>query len=154
MGTRFQALPFQRTIRVCCTFPTEYVPTAHAFLADVAVTPKSWLLAAAPPTSGLFIVFHAVPFQCSISVWLAVPLNCRPTAHALFADTTATSKTRWFDAAASAGAAGAAIAAPATRVVAPAAMTARREISRRPMSPSRPGRAADALLGPASGGLP
>ncbi len=60
---------------VCCTDPVAYVPTAHTLRAETAETSSSSLLPLAPPGFGLLTCFHAVPFQCSISVRLAVPVN-------------------------------------------------------------------------------
>src|SRR5215467_9414719 len=66
LGTRFQAVPFQCRIRVWKAVPSEYSPTAHALPAELAATPRSWLVRVGPPGSGLGTCFHAVPFQCRI----------------------------------------------------------------------------------------
>src|SRR5579859_6415433 len=62
--------------------PVPLVPTAHAFLADVAAIPLSTAWAGPAPATG----FQAVPFQRRISGPVAVP----PTAHALAAEVAAT----------------------------------------------------------------
>ena len=43
-------------------------------VAELAATPRSWLLAAEPAGSGLGSGFQLVPFQRSIRVWVATPL--------------------------------------------------------------------------------
>jgi len=64
LRTRFQAVPFQRTIRVQPTVGQCWlmlVPAAHAFAADVAVTP--YRLPRANPWCRTRV--HAVPFHRS-----------------------------------------------------------------------------------------
>ena len=76
-------VPFQRMIRVLFgPFAQALQPTAQAFPAEVAATPKKVL----PAGPGLDTCFHDLPFQCKISV--EVP--SKPTAQALRADVAAT----------------------------------------------------------------
>ncbi len=67
LACHFHAVPFQRNTRAFSLPPKSLVPpTAHAFRADVAVTPRS----KAPPAGlGLGTRVHALPFQCKISVF-------------------------------------------------------------------------------------
>src|SRR6266567_8398435 len=91
LGTRRQAVPSQRSIRLplgLATLPVK--PTAHALRADAAATPTRKRL---PAEAGLGTRRHAVPAQCMITVvpvWL-VRVPAEPTAHALPAEVAATS---------------------------------------------------------------
>src|SRR5438034_8634296 len=86
LGTCVQVLPFQRSVT---DRPLASSPTAHALVAEVALTLSSSLL---PCGLGLGTCFHKVPFQCSMSVWKAAPLESSPTAQALLDESTATPK--------------------------------------------------------------
>src|SRR5690348_9042805 len=86
LGTCTQLVPFHRRIRVRSATPLAALPTAHALLAEVAATPLRKLSFPGPPWSGLATCFHAAPVQCRMSVWSAVPLAEKPTAHAFAAD--------------------------------------------------------------------
>src|SRR5215469_9435587 len=91
LATRAHCRPFQCMIsEVSFPLVAPTLPTAHALLAEVAVTPNSSSLLPAPPGLGLAPCVQAVPFQCRIRVWSAVPLSKVPTAHASVADTACT----------------------------------------------------------------
>jgi len=81
VGTGFQAVPFQRTIKALAVLVMS--PTAHALAAEVAATPLRVL-----PDAGLGLVtcFQAVPSQCTIKV---LPLPRSPTAQTLLAEVAA-----------------------------------------------------------------
>src|SRR6476646_9163095 len=82
-------VPFQCSISVW--LPA--MPTAQTSLAATAATPSRTLLA---PGLGLATTAHAVPFQCSTSVRLALPEKYMPTAHTSLAATAVTPKS-WSD---------------------------------------------------------
>src|SRR5262249_43929564 len=73
----FQAMPFQRRIRVL-GWAVPWKPTAQASLAEVVATPARKLPAGLGPGTR----FHAVPFQCEITF--------EPMPQALRAETAAT----------------------------------------------------------------
>jgi len=57
-------------------------------VAEVAATPLRTFLV--EEGFGLATSLHAVPFQCSIRVWFALPLKEKPAAQALLAEVAAT----------------------------------------------------------------
>ncbi len=87
LAWRDQRRPFQCRINGCSTPLPEKAPTAHAFAAEVAVTPCR---PAPLPALGLVTRLHMRQFQCRIRDLLAEPLRTAPTAHAFLADTVPT----------------------------------------------------------------
>src|SRR5215469_10162633 len=84
--TRFQAVPFQCTIRLrVAPLPLPKLPTAQTSLADTTRTASSVLKAL--PGLGLIIWLHWVPSQCRIMVFVTapgpVPSSKLPTAQTL-----------------------------------------------------------------------
>src|SRR5215469_994 len=84
--TRFQAVPFQCTIRLrVAPLPLPKLPTAQTSLADTTRTASSVLKAL--PGLGLIIWLHWVPSQCRIMVFVPapgpVPSSKLPTAQTL-----------------------------------------------------------------------
>src|SRR5215475_15387499 len=63
------------------------------FEAETACTALSWLPVL--PGTGLGATVQPEPFQCSMRLWLVVPSDVAPTAHALHGDSTATPLS-WF----------------------------------------------------------
>jgi hypothetical protein len=89
LGTRFQAVPFQRRIKVSgFSLKQRVQPTAQALRAEVTATPYRTLSPVAG--FGLGTSRHRVPFHRSIRVFRDGPLQAQPTAHALRAEVTAT----------------------------------------------------------------
>jgi hypothetical protein len=86
LGTRRQARPFHRRIRVLKLLLVVVEPTAQALRAEVAATAASELNLAEDGL-GLDTRFHAAPFQCTIKV---LPLLVEPTAQAFLAEVAAT----------------------------------------------------------------
>src|SRR5262249_30646446 len=83
-GTCRHAWPFQCRTSAWLAVQLPLNPTAQTSLADVAATPSRL-----PARTGLRITVQALPFQCSMMVWLVfVPPS--PTAHASVAEVTAT----------------------------------------------------------------
>jgi hypothetical protein len=86
--TTDQAVPFHRSKRGALPVSMPVEPTAHALVADVAVTELSL---ASVPGLGLPTIVQAVPSQCWVNVVVSVPdpktvVCVNPTAHALVAD--------------------------------------------------------------------
>src|SRR5215469_12852485 len=83
-GTCRHAWPFQCRTSAWLAVQLPLNPTAQTSLADVAATPSRL-----PSRTGLCITVQALPFQCSMMVWLVfVPPS--PTAHASVAEVTVT----------------------------------------------------------------
>src|SRR2546423_11284968 len=82
-------LPFQCSISVRCTkLAVVELPTAQISLAAMAVTPAR-VFSVAPFTLGLATTLHCLPFQCSTSVELPLPLPYSPTAQRSLVETAA-----------------------------------------------------------------
>src|SRR5437016_3386668 len=89
LATILHRLPFQCSISVRCTkLAVVELPTAQISLAAMAVTPAR-VFSVAPFTLGLATTLHCLPFQCSTSVELPLPLPYSPTAQTLVAETAA-----------------------------------------------------------------
>src|SRR5215472_17471775 len=68
LATRLHALPFQCRISVRLEFwPPKIVPTAQALVAEMAATPVRE--SSNELTFGGRAIRHALPFQCSMSIW-------------------------------------------------------------------------------------
>src|SRR5215475_11547209 len=89
LGTRTHLVPFQCRISVRSVVPAaERLPTAHALVVEVALTPRNTLGFPAPPGLGLATRAHDLPFQCKITVRALLPLE--PTAQAFLVEVAAT----------------------------------------------------------------
>src|SRR5215472_9684422 len=88
VATRAHLLPFQCRARVWDRPPLEVLPTAHAFVAELASTASRGLFV---PGCGLAFRVHWRPFQCRISeVSFPVGASTLPTAHASLAEVAVT----------------------------------------------------------------
>src|SRR6516162_939247 len=83
--TRVQVDPSQCRTRFRCEKPSKVLPTAHALVAELAVTPATWPVPLL--SGGVGDCCQAVPFQCRIT-------GCRPSvkpaAHAFVVEVAAT----------------------------------------------------------------
>src|SRR5690348_3859922 len=96
LGTTAQLVPFHRSVSV----PLPLSPTAHTSVVDTAATPRSSDPEPVPPGLGLGTMLHAVPSQCSVSVWNTVPALVEiwksPTAQTSLAEMAVTPVRRLF----------------------------------------------------------